>query len=339
MERTMSSSMHKAIRFVAATVGLSAVADPCSFRRRSLRRTRRKRRKKLRRQPNILETLDYSKIVWPNPPAITRIKYLNYFCCDKYVPEAGKKKSSWMDRMAGGETAEQRMADKPLFALWTPYGMAVDSKGNVLRRRRQGWRGVHLQHRNQRAVDDQARSAGALRRHHRAWRWTIPTGCSSPTPRCTASWSSTRTTRSKARSAKAWSIRAAWRWITRTASSMSPTAALDQVLVYDADKLDADSQDRHGGQRAHADRARTVLRSDQCGGRCGRQSLRQRYLQQPRSRSSTPMATSSANGARPAIVRERSRAQRASRSTWTAMSGSPTRSRTVCSASRPRVSC
>ncbi len=126
----MSSSMRKAIRFVAATVGLSIVltlAVPTS-----LYADKKKKKEEAPRQPSMLERLDYSKIVWPNPPAITRIKYLNYFCCDKYVPEAGKKKSSWMDRMAGGETSEQRMADKPLFALWTPYGVVVDSKGNVL---------------------------------------------------------------------------------------------------------------------------------------------------------------------------------------------------------------
>lgn len=80
---------------------------------------------------NILEKLDYSKLVWPNPPAPTRMKYLNYFCCDKFTPETGKKKSSWMDRMAGAESQEQKQEDKPLFALWTPYGIAVDSKGNL----------------------------------------------------------------------------------------------------------------------------------------------------------------------------------------------------------------
>jgi len=81
-------------------------------------------------QKNVLELIDYSKLVWPNPPAPPRLKYLNYFCCDK-VETQTKKKSSWMDRMAGGETAEQRAADKPVFALWTPYGMTVDSKGNL----------------------------------------------------------------------------------------------------------------------------------------------------------------------------------------------------------------
>jgi DNA-binding beta-propeller fold protein YncE len=83
------------------------------------------------KKPNVLEEIDYSKLVWPNPPAPTRLKYLNYFCCDKYVPTTAKQKSSWMDRMAGGESEQQRQAEKPLFALWTPYGMAVDSKGNV----------------------------------------------------------------------------------------------------------------------------------------------------------------------------------------------------------------
>jgi sugar lactone lactonase YvrE len=79
----------------------------------------------------ILDRIDFSRLVWPNPPAPTRVKYLNYFCCDKYVPEPAKKKSSWMDRMAGGETQAQKLDDRPLFALWTPYGLAEDSKGNI----------------------------------------------------------------------------------------------------------------------------------------------------------------------------------------------------------------
>jgi hypothetical protein len=91
----------------------------------------KKKKEQPAKKPNVLEEIDYSKLVWPNPPAPTRVKYLNYFCCDKYVPEQKNAKSSWMDRMAGGETAQQKQMEKPLFALWTPYGMAVDSKGNV----------------------------------------------------------------------------------------------------------------------------------------------------------------------------------------------------------------
>lgn len=124
----MSSSANKAMRWVAATIGfvMFLTADPTS-----LYAGNKKKKEEAPKPPNILDSLDYSKIVWPNPPAVTRIKYLNYFCCDKYVPPAKTKKSSWMDRMAGGETDQQKQLDKPLFALWTPYGLAEDSKGNI----------------------------------------------------------------------------------------------------------------------------------------------------------------------------------------------------------------
>jgi DNA-binding beta-propeller fold protein YncE len=128
VERTMSGAMRKTIRFTAMATGvllLLAFAAPVALF------AGKKKKTETPKQPNILEMLDYSKIVWPNPPAVTRIKYLNYFCCDRYIPDVEKKKNSWMDRMAGGETEAQKMADKPLFALWTPYGIAVDSKGSV----------------------------------------------------------------------------------------------------------------------------------------------------------------------------------------------------------------
>jgi sugar lactone lactonase YvrE len=119
-------SNHGFLRIVAVIAGLLfclGLAAPLS--------AQKKKKAEAPKQPNVLEEIDYSKLVWPNPPAPTRVKYLNYFCCDKYVPEQKGAKSSWMDRMAGGETAQQKQAEKPLFALWTPYGMAVDSKGSV----------------------------------------------------------------------------------------------------------------------------------------------------------------------------------------------------------------
>lgn len=83
-------------------------------------------------KPNFLELLDYSKIVWPNPPAITRIKYLDYFSGEKFQPKNGqeKKKIPWMDRLSGVATGETKVS-KPRFQLVTPYGVAVDSKGNL----------------------------------------------------------------------------------------------------------------------------------------------------------------------------------------------------------------
>ncbi len=81
-------------------------------------------------KPGILETLDYSKIVWPNPPAITRIKYLDYFAAEHRVQKGQKEKVSWMDRLSGVATGETK-ADQPRFQLVLPYGIAVDSKGRV----------------------------------------------------------------------------------------------------------------------------------------------------------------------------------------------------------------
>jgi sugar lactone lactonase YvrE len=84
-----------------------------------------------KQKPNILERLDYSKIVWPNPPAIARIKYLKYFSAERFQSNTTeKKKVPWMDRLAGVATGETRTA-KPRFQLILPYGLAVDSKGRV----------------------------------------------------------------------------------------------------------------------------------------------------------------------------------------------------------------
>jgi DNA-binding beta-propeller fold protein YncE len=81
---------------------------------------------------NWLEVLDYSKLVWPAPPAITRVRYLNLFSGEKYVEKGEqKKKSSWKDKMAGIAAGEQSAKEKPRFQLVMPYGMAVDSKNRL----------------------------------------------------------------------------------------------------------------------------------------------------------------------------------------------------------------
>jgi DNA-binding beta-propeller fold protein YncE len=81
---------------------------------------------------NWLEVMDYSKLVWPAPPAITRVRYLNFFSGEKYVEKGEqKKKSSWKDKMAGLAAGEQSAKEKPRFQLVMPYGMAVDSKNRL----------------------------------------------------------------------------------------------------------------------------------------------------------------------------------------------------------------
>jgi DNA-binding beta-propeller fold protein YncE len=82
-------------------------------------------------KPTLMEMLDLSKIVWPNPPAIARIRYLNYFCSQKPPEAAETRKAKWMDRLAGVAVGEQVSKDKRLFQLVTPYGLAVDSKNQL----------------------------------------------------------------------------------------------------------------------------------------------------------------------------------------------------------------
>jgi DNA-binding beta-propeller fold protein YncE len=79
--------------------------------------------------------VDFSNIVFPLPPAVPRLKYLDYFSAQKAEPvKASKKeqkKSSWMDRMAGVDPNSIKNPDapKPRYQLLAPYGLAVDSHG------------------------------------------------------------------------------------------------------------------------------------------------------------------------------------------------------------------
>jgi sugar lactone lactonase YvrE len=75
--------------------------------------------------------IDYSNIVWPNPPAIARIRYQAFYAAQKLSQMEGTstKKQKWMDRLAGTQSATE--SDKFLFQLVEPYGMAVDSNNNL----------------------------------------------------------------------------------------------------------------------------------------------------------------------------------------------------------------
>lgn len=79
-----------------------------------------------------IKAIDYSYIVWPNPPAIARIKYVNWYSSDKALRNMQgnvQKKSVWMDRLAGTQSSDEVF--KRPFQLLQPYGLAVDSKGNL----------------------------------------------------------------------------------------------------------------------------------------------------------------------------------------------------------------
>lgn len=76
--------------------------------------------------------LDYSKFMWPPPPSISRVKFLDFFSAEKWKePAKGQKGGSWMDRVAGVSEKNDKRIRKPRFELLTPYGMGVDSKGRL----------------------------------------------------------------------------------------------------------------------------------------------------------------------------------------------------------------
>ena len=88
-------------------------------------------KKKKKDQAKNVPVIDYSNIVWPNPPAIARIRYQAFFAAQKLsqVDTAPTKKQKWMDRLAGTQPASEN--SKVLYQLAEPYGMAVDSKNNL----------------------------------------------------------------------------------------------------------------------------------------------------------------------------------------------------------------
>jgi DNA-binding beta-propeller fold protein YncE len=78
--------------------------------------------------------IDPSTLVWPSPPSIARVRYLNYFAGEKIdmSPAPKKKKQSWMDRLAGEQPQTEKFDAKTFpFQLISPYGMAFDSRGLV----------------------------------------------------------------------------------------------------------------------------------------------------------------------------------------------------------------
>lgn len=87
--------------------------------------------KKKKEAPKPAPVIDYSNIVWPNPPAIARIRYQAFYASQQIsqVNTAPTKKEKWMDRLAGATPPSE--SGKVLFQLAEPYGLAVDSKNDL----------------------------------------------------------------------------------------------------------------------------------------------------------------------------------------------------------------
>jgi DNA-binding beta-propeller fold protein YncE len=78
---------------------------------------------------------DPKTLVWPSPPNVARIRWMDYFAgtkIDYTVPANAKAKQSWMDRLAGEQSDQEKVNPKTFpFQLVGPYGIAVDSKAKV----------------------------------------------------------------------------------------------------------------------------------------------------------------------------------------------------------------
>jgi sugar lactone lactonase YvrE len=79
---------------------------------------------------------DISKIVWPNPPAIARIKFEDLYTGQKVDPNLFSKKKKtpkqkWMDRLAGTKQVNDMQVKDLPFQLIRTYGVTADSKGRI----------------------------------------------------------------------------------------------------------------------------------------------------------------------------------------------------------------
>lgn len=77
--------------------------------------------------------IDTTKLVWPLPPDLPRIRFVKEFFGEPpKVVEVKKKKQGWMDRMAGVQQRDEVKASKDVqHILVRPYGIAEDSKGKI----------------------------------------------------------------------------------------------------------------------------------------------------------------------------------------------------------------
>jgi len=95
---------------------------------------KKKKAKQPETKPETPEiSIDTSKLVWPNPPDIARIRWLAQSKGERVptIPAGShKKRQTWMDRVAGIQHIDEINTPHP-HVLVEPYGIAVDSKGNI----------------------------------------------------------------------------------------------------------------------------------------------------------------------------------------------------------------
>jgi len=85
-------------------------------------------------KPPELPEIDTRNLVWPDPPDVARIRWIEQYRGEprpaQPLEAKPKKKESWMLRVAGIQPVEVSKADLR-YKLVRPYGVAIDSKGNI----------------------------------------------------------------------------------------------------------------------------------------------------------------------------------------------------------------
>jgi len=139
----------KTVRLLAAVMALGLCAFPAGTQTQTeaqpQQQPQTETQKKAKKKGNKAEqtkqptriAFDISKIVWPSPPEIARVKFENLLTGHQIdwasLNSNQKPKMSWMDRLAGAQPDYQvkDVAKKMGFQLIRVFGVAADSKGNI----------------------------------------------------------------------------------------------------------------------------------------------------------------------------------------------------------------
>ena len=78
------------------------------------------------RKKRPLPPVDVSKLVWPQPPQVVRIRYVTQLTGELDVRGEKAKKPGWLEKAAGVSLSQGELP-----TLRKPYGAAVDSKGRI----------------------------------------------------------------------------------------------------------------------------------------------------------------------------------------------------------------
>src|ERR1700741_1555766 len=127
--RTTAKKGQRPQRIVTTLAVLAALALASPL---VLRADKKKKKDQQAEVDAKIKAIDYSNIVWPNPPAIARIKYTTWYASDKAVRNMQgnvQKKAGCIDRRAETQSSDELF--KRPFSLIQPYGIAVDSKGSL----------------------------------------------------------------------------------------------------------------------------------------------------------------------------------------------------------------